>query len=490
MQRTSVDGVTVLWTPAPGPRPLTAQLTFGCGVRDESAPTMGVTRLVQGLVMDRVGGRLHEFGSVVDTEETRFVATGTPQDVAGFLEEVCRALSDLPLQRTGHVAGLLEIQDAPIPEWEAAEALGARFGPHGPGLVLHHHGGMYASVTADMVRSHAAARFTRGNAVLALDGPVPRGLRLPLPDGSRPERPAPRNRLGQSWRHRPVANVALLSTSGASSPAAVTAHMVLRRRVERAARDEQGISSAVSSHYFVRDRITFDRVLVMDAQEGREDQAAGLLWHEAVRLTRTAPAEAELAEFTARVRAEQDFEHGHWGRLSRAVCSELFGVPYLDDRTLLERLEAVTPEDVRRYMAQAMDDAVLVVPDGVHLRLRTPDGRAALPNSDCWRTEGPPTAGTVFPMQRLHRATTRRGERGEWVLTPWGLVCRDAHADEHDIRFDEVALMLRDGEERVVLTGCGCLMHLRPRYFRRGSRLTAAIDAAVPAARVRDPAAR
>ncbi|WP_329386869.1 hypothetical protein OG625_29020 [Streptomyces sp. NBC_01351] len=483
MQRTSADGVTVLWTDAPGP--LTAQLSFGCGVRDETAPTMGVTRVIEALVMAEVGPRLHQFASIVDAEETHFHAAGTPEAVTDFLHTVCRTLSDLPLHRTEHTARLLSIDGAPIPEHGAVAPLGARFGPHAFGLVLHHDTDMYAAITPDTVRAHAATYFTRGNAVLALDGPVPEGLTLPLPAGPGPERTTPRTRAGRSWQHRPVDTVSLLLTSGTSSAPAMAAHMTLRRRVERAVRDLYGVSNQVSAHFFIRDRLTQDRVLLLDILDGHAEQAAETLWHETLRLTREGPAQTELDEYTAYVHAELDFIGAHWRALERAVTAELFGTPFLDDRTLLEGLEAVTPQDVRHYLEQALTDAVLVVPHQVFPRLTGPRG-TGLRNSDCWRTEGPPTTGTLFPMPRLRRAISPRDERGEWVLTPWGLVCRDGTADEHDIRFDEIALMIRDGDNRAVLTGCGCDMTIYPQYFKRGEQLIAALDAAVPTELVRD----
>ncbi|MEU6315522.1 hypothetical protein [Streptomyces sp. NPDC047014] len=49
MQRTSVGGVTVLWQAGPGPGPLSAVLTFGTGIRDETAPALGVTRVIAAL---------------------------------------------------------------------------------------------------------------------------------------------------------------------------------------------------------------------------------------------------------------------------------------------------------------------------------------------------------------------------------------------------------------------------------------------------------
>lgn len=482
MQRTSADGVTVLWTSAPTPGPLTAQLSFGTGVRDETAPTMGVTRVIEALVMSTTGSRLHEFTSAVDTETTSFHAKGTPQDITDFLHTVCAVLSELPLHRTGHTARLLGIHGARIPQHQAAEPLSARYGPHATGLVMHHHPAMYDHITPDTVAAHAATHFTCGNAVLALDGPPPPGLTLPLPDGPPPRRTAPPNRTPASWQHRPVATASLLLTSGTGDPTADAAHHILCRRVEHTARHLRGISDNVTTHRFIRDRLTFDRVLLLDLLDDSAATAAEILWHETLRLTREGPAQDELDTFTAHHRATLDRTNGHWHSLGRAVTAEHFGIPHLDDRTLLERYAAITPQDVSTHLERALTDAVLVVPHQVFLQLRTLQ-RTPLPNSDCWRLgdQHPPTPGTHFRMHRLRRARTPRHERGSYVLTSWGLVTRDANGDEHDIRFDQVALLTHDGPGRIVLTGCGCDMHVYPHQVAHGDRLVAALDAAVPA---------
>ncbi|MEV7524532.1 hypothetical protein [Streptomyces sp. NPDC091371] len=41
--------------------------------------------------------------------------------------------------------------------------------------------------------------------------------------------------------------------------------------------------------------------------------------------------------------------------------------------------------------------------------------------------------------------------------------------------------MIRDGDTRTVLTGCGCDLDLHPQQVKHGARLIAALDAAVPA---------
>ncbi|WP_200904324.1 hypothetical protein, partial [Streptomyces yangpuensis] len=104
----------------------------------------------------------------------------------------------------------------------------------------------------------------------------------------------------------------------------------------------------------------------------------------------------------------------------------------------------------------------------------------------CWRSHGehpatPRPAGTRFRKNPLRRLITPRDESGEYLLTSWGLVVSDGNRDEHDIRYDEIALVRHEGPGRVVLTGCGCDLHIHPDHVARGERLIAALDAAVPA---------
>ncbi|WP_328740230.1 hypothetical protein OHA91_27865 [Streptomyces erythrochromogenes] len=490
MQRSSTDGVTVLWQTAPAPGPLTAVLSFGTGVRDETAPTLGVTRLVEALAMTRVGNRPHEFGSTVGEEMTHFIATGTPDDITGFLLAVCSALGDLPLLDTGHTTRLLGIHAPLTCDHRGSAPLDARYGPHGLGLLAHQRPDTYARLGPDAARTHAATHFTRGNAVLTLDGPPPAGLSLPLPAGTRPDRPAPRLRADTAgtWQHRQVDTVSLLLTSRAHEPVADAACHVLGHRVEHSTHRTRGITDEPTLHRFLRDRLTLDRVLALHPADGHAEEAAEILWQETLNLARRGPTRDELDTFTAHTRAQLDCSHSHWTALHRAFTAEHFGIPHHDSGTLLAQHTAVTAQDVTDYLRRALTDAVLVVPLDASPRLTTLHG-TPLPSSTCWRFHGQhtPTPGTRFRMNPLRRATTPRHERAEYVLTSWGLVARDAQ-DEHPIRFDEIALMRHDGPGRIVLAGCGCTQHVYPDHVARGERLIAALDAAVPAHLVRTDA--
>ena len=101
---TEIDGVPVFWQDAPGP--LTAGLMFACGTRDESFLTIGVTHLVEHLVMSTLPRVHHDRNASVDLTTTSFYATGRPDQVVAFLRGVCEGISAAPVDRLAQEAGI------------------------------------------------------------------------------------------------------------------------------------------------------------------------------------------------------------------------------------------------------------------------------------------------------------------------------------------------------------------------------------------------
>lgn len=108
LHRTVVDGVPVVWTQ--GPAPLSATLVFGCGARDESFPTIGVTHMVEHLAMSTLPKAHHPRNASVGLDTTEFMAEGRPDQITAFLDGICRALTDLPLGRLDSERGVLEAE--------------------------------------------------------------------------------------------------------------------------------------------------------------------------------------------------------------------------------------------------------------------------------------------------------------------------------------------------------------------------------------------
>lgn len=124
----------------------------------------------------------------------RFSATGPRDVVVAFLHGACRALTSLPLDRLERELKVLAAEDGRSCEPHLGWALAVRSGPAGPGLLgeLQRKGRAPPDEHAtEFVGTHCVA----ANAVLVLSGPVPEGLRLDLPMGTR----AP----DSAWRSSP-----------------------------------------------------------------------------------------------------------------------------------------------------------------------------------------------------------------------------------------------------------------------------------------------
>jgi hypothetical protein len=113
VQRIEIAGVPVFT--APGPDRVTAALMFGVGLRDETYATLGVTHLIEHLVMGALPKSHLDCNATVDVESTMFYATGKPEAVATFLTRVCEALSDLPTDRMALEVGSSRPRTAPAP---------------------------------------------------------------------------------------------------------------------------------------------------------------------------------------------------------------------------------------------------------------------------------------------------------------------------------------------------------------------------------------
>ncbi|MFF8293245.1 hypothetical protein ACF068_29055 [Streptomyces sp. NPDC016309] len=476
MQRTTVDGVTVLW--APGPAPLGAALTFGCGARDETFRTIGVTHLIEHLVMSTLPRLHHEHNASVDLEATRFTASGRPDQITDFLAAVCAALSDLPLDRIGHEAGVLTAEASSVTFPAAAFLLNQRFGARGPGLAPYIGPG-YDRLSADAVQAHAAAYFTRANAVLQLTGPPPEGLRLPLPEGRPPHRTAPAARTGASWDEAAIEGAGITLATPLGSPAAALGLALLEHRLTAVARHHRGLSYAVQVESSLRDEHTTDAVLSLDSRPGHDAEIARLLWQEALRLGRELPTEDELTEEIEGFRESYEDPRAVQAELDLAACCELFGLPPRDAAARLAGLRSVTPEDVRACFARALATAKLAVAPGVEPRLTTLDGRP-LPRGGCCEP-GEPPVGEVFRPPLLARARYGAARRSRLVLTSDGVAEVDGDGRPHRMPFGEIVGVERDGDDRTLFGASGCLIELSPQKYSGCGKAIRAVDAAVPA---------
>lgn len=185
VHRTEIDGVPVFWHSAPGR--LRASLIFGVGAAHETFLETGITHLVEHLAMRPLRTSRYDNAASTGVLHTSFDVTGPADTVVQHLHRVCASLGRLdtgPLE--GERARLTAGEGPGATAWLPSSLW---FGNQAYGLSGNV---QLAAVCASPARVHewCAERFQRGNAALALSGPPPDGLRLPLPGGHRHQPPA------------------------------------------------------------------------------------------------------------------------------------------------------------------------------------------------------------------------------------------------------------------------------------------------------------
>lgn len=369
---TELDGVPVLWQDAPAP--FSASLVFGVGARHETFRTVGVTHLVEHLVMATLPKSHLDCNAQVDINGTIFQATGRPEAVVGFISAVCAAIGDLPLGPLSIEAGVLEAEGGSGDHPAMCAALNERFGFAGIGL-LGCDGPGIQQITEQHVTDHLRHFFVRGNAVLVLTGPPPAGFRVPLPAGQRPapttartSRLTPPGRLTYSL---PMPSLSIQVASGDSADGADSLALmrILVERMTDGLRQRQGLAYEVGCSSARVDQTHRVITFWADGREGQLDKVATGMWDVLRSFAEEGPTLGELAhdregleEYLADSRATQNRLEGYALRL-------LDGRQPLTPEDARAANEALTPAHLRDLAAQSLATALLQLPEGVEVVL-------------------------------------------------------------------------------------------------------------------------
>lgn len=189
LNRDEIDGVPVFWVD--GPPPLSAELVFRVGVRDESLVTSGITHLAEHVVMFGAPSPRHDHNAAVELSFTTFDVTGRPEQVVAFLRGVCASICAPDVSSLEVEKKVLSAEASSVVEPALAEHLLRRYGLSSLGLAGVDQPALN-SIDEIAVRKVISRFFTSGNAALALTGPPPRGLSLALPPGEVQHPPAAR----------------------------------------------------------------------------------------------------------------------------------------------------------------------------------------------------------------------------------------------------------------------------------------------------------
>jgi zinc protease len=456
-----VDGVPVRWLEAPSP--LTAALTFRVGRADESFHTSGITHLVEHLALSQLGVLTHQYNGFV--EQTRAVAhvSGSESEIVSFLEHVCRALNELPLDRLETEKQVLYTESSRRPRSMLEDLYRVRFGARGYGLVGYPEFGL-RRITTDEVREWVASHFTRENAILWVSGPPPPGLTLPLPSGQRRSPPAV----------EPVDAMALPARAGIDGPAVGLAVLgkrsvglglglsIAAKRAHEELRAGKGITYSVEHVYDGLTATDAHAALAADALPEHARAVAEGLLSTLSDLSEKGPTDEELRRECDTFAPVLDIPGAIPGFLDNWVANELIGAELRKPEEILGEMRATTAQQVIEELRQARPSLITVFQGAEESGLK---GTAVLDV----RSPGP-VRGKSFRPVGIRK---RKGVRID--LSETGVTLTQ-DSEQATVPFERCVgvLMTPDGAQ-VLVRDDGASIEFLPKAIRSGDELRAAI---------------
>ncbi|MFD6972483.1 M16 family metallopeptidase, partial [Streptomyces sp. NPDC059949] len=358
---TTVNGIRTLLAPRSGP--VSAGLFFRVGRADETLATSGITHLVEHLALHRHGlGDLHYNGATAATY-THFHATGTPADVVEYLNGVCAALRDLPMDRLETEKEILRTEAAGRGHGPGHGMALWRYGSRTHGLTDYTEAGLH-KITEQDVRDWAADRFTAENAVLWITGDtLPEGLDLILPTGGWRPTPEPTSALPATpaYFHGESGGLVLTSVVARSTAAHLLTE-ILGRELFRALRQKGGYSYTAAADYGPRDTDSATVIAFADALPEKQDAMVGAFVDVLAKVRAGRIDEADLKSVRASALARFDLPELAGARLPAQAMDLLLRHRHLTVAEARAEVEAVTVADLRAAARELWANALVQVP--------------------------------------------------------------------------------------------------------------------------------
>jgi predicted Zn-dependent peptidase len=464
ISHTTVHGIPTLHAPRAGE--ITAGLMFRVGRADETLATAGLTHLVEHLALYHLGlSDLHYNGATANTY-TLFHVTGSEHEVVTYLNSVCAALRDLPLDRLETEKQILRTEAAGRSRGPASVMPLWRYGAQGYGLASYDELGTH-SLRADQVRDWAATRFTRENAVLWLTSDrVPQGLDLALPEGRRFPAPAASGTLPvtPAYIRGEDGHLVFTSVVRRSTAASVLAE-VLGRALFQDLRQKGGYSYSAEADYAPRDADFATLTAYADALPQKQDAVVGGFVDVFARLRAGRIDQAELDSARGKLLKSYDAPDLGAVMLPSYALSLLLGRRLLSPERHRAELEAVTVTDLREVAREAWSSGLLQVPtqgaDWAGLTLAPQHSETGV-------------SGSLHPSLEDEHVTLVIADTGVTLSLPSGLVT---------VRYDACAAMTTRPDGARHLTSLdGFRVAIEPTLFGNVTPdRIAVVDAAVPA---------
>lgn len=463
-----VDGVPAFWPPT-REGPAAALLMFRVGQADETLPVRGITHMVEHLALVPTGRAPHDYNGQTGSSTTSFGVVGQPGELVGFFDALGQALRSLPVDRLASECTVLQTEEQS--RAHSSQALWSlRWGPNGHGLMGYDELGVH-KLDGDSVQQWADRWFVRQNAALVLNGPPPRGLRLPLGDGVRAAPPVvlPAVEPLPTWYPQQPPTFGLSYLRDRSAASAVAAWL-LQERMHDALRREHGLVYGVSGGSAILTGTERHDILWTQAlDEKLSDAVTAML---AVLADADRPMSAdERKAWTAKKREHKRQSAsipGSTGWATYLAESLLYGAEASFDE-FEESTRGVREPDVLAALAGFLESMVLALPED------TDAGEIATPI----RQE----SGSGLSGKALKPA---HGQTWTLTLSPEGVSTTDTANRTVSVRFDACAAVRAwDDGARVLVGADGFAISYRPEQWKDSAAdVSRAIDTGVGPERV------
>ena len=459
IKQTEVDGIRALFAPAPGP--LRAGLIFRVGFADESLPRRGITHLIEHLALHRHGMADHHANAATTATTTHFFTSGTPDEVAAYLTNVCDSLTNLPMERLAAEKSILRTEEAS--RGSGTMALW-RYGATGYGTVSYPEWGLDA-LGPDDLHFWASTRFVKRNAVLWVAGDgLPYDLRLRLPEGTAHPMPQPTSALPvtPAYYAENTKNIAMNSVVRRGPKASVFAAM-LERELYLHLRQQDGNSYAQSVTYSPRDADFAYITAAADALPEKQDAVLGGFIDVLASFRYGRIEQATLNAVRDKAMSSLDHPELYADLVVSDARDLLVGYRPLSVEQVRAEVAAMRLEDVHAVAVEAMNNALLQVPR--HLRADW----AGFAEAPLWSAVM--AEGTDYPSLEQDGTKLVVGTSGVSLVTAEGAIT---------VAYRECAALLRwpDGARRFIGLD-GMVVEIEPNIYGVPNDLPQWLDAQV-----------
>jgi predicted Zn-dependent peptidase len=467
---TEVDGVTTIWTDAP--EPLRAALLFRTGQADETLITAGHTHLVEHMALAEMADFTQTSNGFVGGTVSGFVNVGRSEDMCIFFRNLCEGLASLPVDRLEAEKKIL-LAEAAGRQYNVNENLLVwRYGAAGYGLVGLPQLGIRGATT-EQLQAWAKQRFTRGNAILWLSGPVPPDLRLDLPPEEKQGVPplVPIQSTFPSWFVDDQCGGVAVSATVPRLVAGPIFCQIAAKRMHERLRNKQAVSYSPTTFYEPLNAEIAHLVLFADSEKDRRAELAEAFGEFFEKLTEIDESEVEMArklyidQMTGPLApplADRLAREAHW-----AAMDWLFGRPYKSLDQLTEEACSVTADTVKAFGEVARKNAMFAVP-----------GETTIAP---WMGEKIPfSAGKMVEGREILHADAPV-ETCRLVIGPEGVTFKSAKGLHLTVRYaDLVAALQYDDGALELVSSDSTWLSIEPRLWRNGAKICGEVREKIP----------